>query len=130
MKTNPKFLNDLYFIKAIREEIADQRCVVLIELNAGHSIFHGHFPGNPVLPGACTVQIIKEVLVDFLKKKLVLKKAGIIKFLSFINPEMNPQISIDLQVKVGEEGRLVCNASVFHESTVFCSFKGEWAEKK
>ena len=127
MKTNPKFLNDLYVIKDIREEIAGQRSVVLIELNAGHSIFSGHFPGNPVLPGACTVQIVKELLELQMKKKLMLKKAGIIKYLSFINPLMNPIVSIDLQIKEGEGGPGVCNASVFHEATVFCSFKGEWA---
>jgi len=129
MKTNPKFLNDLYVIKAIQEEMAGQRSVVLIELNAGHSIFRGHFPGNPVLPGACTVQIVKELLELQMKKKLMLKKAGIIKYLSFINPLMNPLVSIDLQVKEGEGGQRVCNASVFHESTVFCSFKGAWAEE-
>ncbi|OFY57102.1 MAG: hypothetical protein A2Y87_10870 [Bacteroidetes bacterium RBG_13_46_8] len=129
MKTNPKFLNDLYVIKDIREEIAGHKFTIQIELNAGHAIFRGHFPGNPVLPGACTIQIIKELLAYQLKRDLVLKKAGIIKYLSFINPEMNPQISFDLQIKEGEEGLLVSNASVFHEATVFCSFKGEWAEE-
>jgi 3-hydroxyacyl-[acyl-carrier-protein] dehydratase len=127
MKANPKFLNDLYVIKDIREEMAGQRVVIQIELNASHSIFRGHFPGNPVLPGACTVQIIKEVLAFYVKGKLELKKAGIIKYLSFINPEINPRVSIDLQVKEGEGGQLVCNASVFHEATIFCSFRGEWA---
>jgi 3-hydroxyacyl-[acyl-carrier-protein] dehydratase len=129
MKTAPKFLNDLYVIKEIREDTGGNRFIVQIELNASHAIFDGHFPGNPVLPGACTVQIIKELLEHQLKRNLLLRKAGTIKYLSFINPEMNRNISIDLQTKEGEEGIWICSASVFHEATVFCSFKGEWAEE-
>ncbi|MBP1667676.1 MAG: Beta-hydroxyacyl-(acyl-carrier-protein) dehydratase FabA/FabZ [Bacteroidetes bacterium] len=129
MKTDPKFLNDLYVIKDIREELASNKFTVLIELNSNHPIFRGHFPGNPVLPGVCTVQIIKELLANLLKRNLNLKKAGTIKYLSFINPEINRLVSFDLQVKEAEEGQLICNVSVFHETTVFCSFRGEWAEE-
>jgi 3-hydroxyacyl-[acyl-carrier-protein] dehydratase len=129
MKTNPKFLNDLYVIKDIREVMVGNKFIFQIELNTGHAIFRGHFPGNPILPGACTVQIIKELLIYQLQRNLKLKKAGTIKYLSFINPEMNRFISIDMQVREGEEGQLICNASVFHEEKVFCSFKGEWKEE-
>jgi 3-hydroxyacyl-[acyl-carrier-protein] dehydratase len=129
MKTDPKFLNDLYVIKDIREELAGNKFTVQIELNSGHPVFRGHFPGNPVLPGVCTIQIIKELLADLLKRNLNLKKAGTIKYLAFINPGVNRLVSFDLQVKEGEEGQLICNASVFNEATVFCSFRGEWVEE-
>jgi 3-hydroxyacyl-[acyl-carrier-protein] dehydratase len=129
MKTDPKFLNDLYVIQDIREELAGKKFTVRIELNSGHPIFRGHFPGNPVLPGVCTVQIIKELLENLFKRNLNLRKAGTIKYLSFINPEMNRVVCFDLQVKEGEEGQLISSVSVFHEATVFCSFRGEWAEE-
>jgi 3-hydroxyacyl-[acyl-carrier-protein] dehydratase len=129
MKTNPMLLNDLYTIKDVREDRVSNKVTLQIEINPNHEIFKGHFPKNPVLPGACTVQIIKELLSYQFKRNMMLKKAGTIKYLSFINPEMNRLISIDLQVKEGEEGQLICNASVFHEEKVFCSLKGEWAEE-
>jgi 3-hydroxyacyl-[acyl-carrier-protein] dehydratase len=129
MKTNPKFQNDLYVIKDFRVEISGNKFITQIELNAGHAIFQGHFPGNPILPGACTLQIIKELLVNQLKRNLVLKRAVTIKYLSFINPEMNRLISFDLHVEEGKEGQWICNATVFHEAVVFCSFKGEWDEE-
>ena len=59
---------------------------------------------------------------------MVLKRAGTIKYLSFINPEVNQEINFELQLKDTEEGLLACNAKVFFESTVFCSFKGEFGE--
>jgi len=58
-----------------------------IRLNRGHEIFRGHFPGQPVLPGACMVQIIKEVLEGTLHLPLMLKKAATIKFLKPVTPK-------------------------------------------
>ncbi|MBQ0740088.1 3-hydroxyacyl-ACP dehydratase, partial [Aquimarina celericrescens] len=34
---------------------------VTITINKNHKIFKGHFPGNPVTPGVCMIQIIKEL---------------------------------------------------------------------
>src|SRR4030042_5763348 len=107
MKTNQQFLNDLYTIKDIREDSANKQITIRIELNPSHEIFNGHFPGNPILPGVCTVQIVKELLMQHAKKDLMLKKAGTIKYISFINPEANRLINFDLQLKNAEEGGFV-----------------------
>ena len=32
-----------------------------IKLNPKHEIFKGHFPGKPIMPGVCMIQIIKEL---------------------------------------------------------------------
>ncbi len=128
MKTKPTLLNDLYTINDVQKDYASNAVKISIALNPSHRIFQGHFPGNPVLPGVCTVQIIKELLSDHLKKELMLKKAGTIKYLSFINPEVNRIIDVELQLKDAEDGLLACNASVFYEAKVFCSFKGAFGE--
>lgn len=128
MKTNQPFLNDLYTLKDVQEDSVNKQIKIQITLNPAHEIFKGHFPGNPVMPGVCTVQIVKELLSAHLKKDLVLKRAGTIKYLSFINPEVNRTIHIELQLKETEERLLAYNAKVFYEATVFCSFKGEFAE--
>ena len=57
-----------------------------IELNPAHKIFKGHFPGLPIVPGVCMVQIQKELIEKELSRKIILKKATNIKFLSIINP--------------------------------------------
>ncbi|MBN1416842.1 MAG: hydroxymyristoyl-ACP dehydratase [Bacteroidales bacterium] len=128
MKTNLKFLNDLYVIKDIQEDSQGGRVIIQTEINPDHALFGGHFPGSPVLPGVCTIQIMKELLIFHLGTRLELRKAGTIKYLSFINPEVNRLINFDLQVKETEEGQLAVSATVFYGTTVFCSFKGEWGK--
>ena len=75
MKTNQPFLNDLYTLKDVQEDSVNKQIKIQITLNPAHEIFKGHFPGNPVMPGVCTVQIVKELLSAHLKKDLVLKKS-------------------------------------------------------
>ncbi|MCX6330659.1 MAG: hypothetical protein NTZ85_14245 [Bacteroidia bacterium] len=61
MKTDQKFLNELYTIKNIQKESVN-KLTIQVELKRDHDIFKGHFPGNPILPGVCTIQILKELL--------------------------------------------------------------------
>jgi 3-hydroxyacyl-[acyl-carrier-protein] dehydratase len=79
MKANGIFLNSLYTIKRILREGDSNKLSVIIRLNPAHEIFKGHFPGNPLLPGVCVVQILKEILMNQLDKKLILNYASSIK---------------------------------------------------
>ena len=31
-----------------------------VRLDASHPVYRGHFPGHPVLPGVCTLQLVRE----------------------------------------------------------------------
>lgn len=41
---------------------AEDRLAFRVRLDAAHPVYAGHFPGNPVLPGVCTLQIVRECL--------------------------------------------------------------------
>jgi 3-hydroxyacyl-[acyl-carrier-protein] dehydratase len=127
MKTEQKFLNDLYIIKSSHSASVNKLTAV-IRINPRHVIFSGHFPGNPVLPGAATLQILKELISLHLGEKVSLIKAGNIKYISFISPEKNDLIDFDIDLKEMENGNLGCIATIHHENTVFCSFKGEFSK--
>jgi len=94
-----------------------------IALNPAHDIFKGHFPGNPVVPGVCMMQMIKEVLEDHLDKKLQLVKADNIKFLSFINPNQHGQVGLEIKMNA-IEGQVKADAQLVNEGIVFLKFKG------
>lgn len=74
-----------------------------IQLNAGHSIFKGHFPGNPIVPGVCQMQMIKETLEHFFGKPYRLTEAREIKFLAMINPVETPELQLECKlIKIDE----------------------------
>lgn len=67
-----------------------------IMIQKSHLIFKGHFPQQPVVPGVCMIQIIKELLENHLGKSLFFTSAGNIKFLSIINPEVNNELQAEI----------------------------------
>ncbi|GAA3508325.1 3-hydroxyacyl-ACP dehydratase [Aquimarina addita] len=93
---------DLYTIH--KNEITDEVQTVEITLNPDSHIFKGHFPDNPVTPGVCMLQIIKELTEDRVGHALFMKKASNVKFLAVINPEKTPDLVITNRFKDTEEG--------------------------
>lgn len=120
------FLNDLYTIIKTSGDEKSTRLSFIIQLNPSHRIFSGHFPGNPILPGVCVVQILKELLMEALGKKIILKNAGTIKFLAFINPVVSGIVSFDIELKEKGPEDILCDVTLSHDSVVYCRFKGEF----
>lgn len=86
--------NDLYTIEALTKE--EGKANVLVKLNASHPVFTGHFPGQPVLPGACMLQMIKEIMELVTGYPLQLRKANQIKFVSMVDPSIHTQLQLQL----------------------------------
>ena len=59
-----------------------------VRFHAQHPVFGGHFPGNPIVPGACLVQIAEELLADHLGKTVVFTAVRNLKFRRPVTPDM------------------------------------------
>ncbi len=91
---------------------------VAVVLNKDHDIFKGHFPGNPVTPGACMLQVVKELTQDILGMKLMMTSAANVKFMALINPEKNPELLLELEIDATEEEQIrVKNTTLFEDVT-------------
>ena len=91
---------------------------------ADHAIFGGHFPGQPVVPGVCMMQMVKEVLEQVIKKKTNLVKASEMKFLTIINPQETTSIHASIQYSFAEDGTITIAATLFNEGLTYFKFKG------
>lgn len=94
-----------------------------IELNEDHAIFEGHFPGAPVVPGVCQIQIVNEIASEVLQRKLTLRQARNIKFTHVIDPSKHNILDIDLQIEKKEDAFSV-SALIFSGDSIFLKFKG------
>ncbi len=95
-----------------------------------HPIFAGHFPGNPVVPGVCQVEMIREIAMEILKKPLFLGKSDNIKFLSMINPMIHQVLDIDLDLKTKSDHEYDVAAVFRSEEVIFLKFKGTFQTEK
>lgn len=84
--------------KVVSTENTASGILAKIHLNKDHAIFKGHFPGNPVMPGVCMIQIIKELTEEATGKNLFLSVSSNIKFMAIINPEINPDLTLTIEI--------------------------------
>src|SRR5690606_40660571 len=82
-------LTDFYHVEYIRSP-SNNVYAAEVHLNPSHLIFDGHFPGNPVAPGVCMMQIVKELTETVEQKTLFLVRASNVKFTALINPARDP----------------------------------------
>jgi 3-hydroxyacyl-[acyl-carrier-protein] dehydratase len=87
-----KLLDDFYTIKQTPGEGTDFEYV--LSLNKDHFIFRAHFPGNPITPGVCIIQLCKELMEHRTGETLFLQKIHNVKFLSVIDPTVAGTIRV------------------------------------
>jgi len=117
-------MNDFYSCRDIA--VLDNELNCTLVFNAEHDIFRGHFPGNPVVPGVCTMEIVKELLQQQVSRPLILRSTGNVKFLQLVTPDITPVMKINW--KEDETGYTV-KASLSRESAVLFKFDGNYILK-
>lgn len=110
-------IKDFYTIENI-EKVDDDNHIVSISLNKDHDIFKGHFPDNPILPGVCTLQILKEIAEKLQGKKLSMKSARSIKFTAKVNPYTHPNLNMHIHLSWTEEQTLQVKSKCYFEDTL------------
>ena len=113
---------NFFTITAIQTEISSAKAV--LKINPAHEIFAGHFPGTPVVPGVCMMQIVKEILEDVLAKDINLIKADHVKFLTVINPQKISSVQLDLKYTIRDTQDIITMASLYNDGVVYFKFKG------
>ena len=100
------------------------------------SVYEGHFPGMPVAPGVCNIQLIKECVERITGKQLLLEYIAQCKFISMITPQQHRELQIRIELEErkppptppkGERVKVV--ATVGQGEMVFMVFKGEFIDK-
>jgi 3-hydroxyacyl-[acyl-carrier-protein] dehydratase len=85
--------NTLYHTDLVQDTGAGQYLAHIIWIRK-NEIFQAHFPGLPIVPGACLVQISKEFIEENLQQKIQITHFKNLKFLKTIHPDEFPEIAI------------------------------------
>ena len=92
------------------------------------SVYEGHFPGKPVAPGVCNIQMIKECVERLTGKPLLLEYINRCKFTHLITPQQHRELQIRIELSDNPEDKpLKVIASIGRDETEYMVFKGEFA---
>ena len=115
-KNKKMVLKDFYKVLS-EEKTTDSKYSITILVNEKHEVFKGHFPGNPIMPGVCMIQIIKELTEKITKQTLMIQTLANVKFMALINPENNPELRLELDITLTEDNLVkVKNTTYFNET--------------
>ena len=95
---------DFYSIESRLEGLPQGQSGFNVILNPDHLIYKAHFPGQPVTPGVCILQIIQELLSEEMGMLLFINKIKNAKFTNMISPVTDRKISVLFSCITGEEG--------------------------
>lgn len=95
------FQNNLYFIDSSTFE--DGVWTYGIHMNPDHVIYSVHFPGEPITPGACILQMACELVSVSMNRMMELSKAENVKFQSPLTPDIQG-ITVTVKNEMEEEG--------------------------
>lgn len=112
------------FYTILQIDSSENNHSVVIKLNTMHPIYQGHFPDHPVVPGVCTLQIIKECVAKITSKELIYSTIPSCKFTSLIIPTEET-----IELKLNFDSGLVCNASVLVGGSSVLKLKANFLEK-
>ncbi|WP_164109486.1 MULTISPECIES: 3-hydroxyacyl-ACP dehydratase [Sphingobacterium] len=119
-------LQNFYTVDSL-QNLGGDKYVAAIALNKHHTIFKGHFPDQPVTPGVCMMQIVKELSEQILQKKLFMYKSSNVKFMALINPEVNADLRLEIDISGSDESDYKVKNVTYFEDTValklVCTFK-------
>ena len=118
--------NDLFSIKNVANE--DGIILAVLRVNPNSEILKGHFPGHPVIPGACMLQTLKEVLETGLDTPIVLKRAASLKFMRMIDPLNTETVLLDIIYKLSEEETIEVTAKLSTDEVMCFKFQGSFVK--
>lgn len=96
-----------------------------IALNAACEVYKGHFPGTPVSPGVCNIQMLKECAEQVVGKPLLLNYIQQCRLTTLVTPQQHPEVEVRVWIVAPIEGGVKLCATLGKGELVYLELKGE-----
>ncbi len=101
----------------------------LITLNPDHQVYQGHFPGDPICPGVCSIQMIRECAEISMGKSLTISAISQCRFSELLTPAKNKELLLRMTLNDKGDGTVGVIASLLSDDaqTSFLEYKGDYS---
>lgn len=105
--------------EAKHSDSATYRVAILPDCN----VYDGHFPGDPVCPGVCNIETIKECASKLVGKLLRISSIKQCRLTAIATPTVCPEVNINISAQPKEEDYIV-TATIADDKQTYMTFKG------
>lgn len=86
-------------------------------------IYTGHFPGHPVCPGVCNIQIVKECAERLVGKSLRIGYIRQCRLITLATPVICPELVVRIKLESVEAGYSIV-ATIVDAEHIYMEYKG------
>ena len=119
-------IKDYYTIENVSKQENGIVCFD-ISLNVDCQVYEGHFPGKPVSPGVCNIQVIKECAEQVVGKSLFLNNLQQCRLTTLVTPIQHPQVNVNILLEEKEDAYKL-KATIGKVEEVYLDLKAELTE--
>ena len=116
--------NKYYQLMRVEDSASPLTKTYHLALNPDCDVYRGHFPGNPVCPGVCNIETIKECAMMLTGKKLLISTIKQCRLTAIATPAVCPKISVEVMATEKEQGYTVI-ATIADAQQTYMEYKGD-----
>jgi len=110
-------VDDIYTIKDKR--ITPAGFDVDVSFDETNAIYKAHFPGNPITPGVCLIEVLKQLIESQFTVKLFMKTVRNIKFLQVVIPDSNKTVTYKISSNINEDRTITATVTIENNEVCF-----------
>ena len=132
----------LTYYHILSSEITADAGVFRVALNADCEVYQGHFPGEPVCPGVCNIQMIKECAEMLLQggalsrphqerelnataPSILLSHIKQCRLTTLVTPQQHPEVEVRVAILSHSEDTITFRGTIGKAEEVYMELKGE-----
>lgn len=119
-------IKDYYTIEG--RETAEGKALFHIRLTPECQVYQGHFPGEPVSPGVCNIQMLKELAEEVVGHSLFMNNLNLCRLTTLVTPLTHP-IMVATLVLEEKEGTYKLRATLGQGEETYLEMKAEMIAK-
>lgn len=112
------------FYKTLAKEIDGMSGHFTVAILPECNVYEGHFPGDPVCPGVCNIETIKECAMMLTDKELRIKAIKQCRLTAIATPTVCPKVMIDVTANPLSDNTYTVLATIKDEKQTYMEYKG------
>ncbi len=117
-------LLDNKFYRIVSEKRDGNNAVFKVAILPDCDVYQGHFPGDPVCPGVCNIETIKECVQRLLGHDVTMTAIKQCRLTAIATPTVCPEVDINIQTTPAANGYYTILADIKDNNQTYMEFKG------
>lgn len=113
-----------HYYRLLGSQPIEGRAVFRVALLPQSDVYQGHFPGRPVCPGVCHIELVRQCAERCAGQRLHIRTVALARFPAMASPTRCPEIEVCVCLCPLADGFAV-TATIKADGQTFLDFKGE-----